>query len=156
MQAATQLIQSDGALALTLEAVATKAQISKGGLLYHYSTKDALIEGLLEYHLDRFEQAIAETGLPFAQGYVRVGCHDTSGGLIGGLMAAVALNPSLLTQVRQRYAQWMTLVPQSTGALIALMATDGLFLGSLLQLPTNAQLQSQTLMRLEQLAQEDL
>ena len=32
----------------TLDAVAAAAQVSKGGLLYHFASKDALAAGLLE------------------------------------------------------------------------------------------------------------
>ncbi|MEW5716912.1 helix-turn-helix domain-containing protein, partial [Pseudomonas sp. SB113] len=33
---------------VTMEAVAAKADVSKGGLLYHFATKDDLIRALLE------------------------------------------------------------------------------------------------------------
>ena len=44
---ATILIEQ-GERAATIEAVATAAGVSKGGLLYHFGSKDALVEGLLE------------------------------------------------------------------------------------------------------------
>lgn len=40
------LIES-GSAAVTLDAVATRAAVSKGGLLYHFGSKDALLDGLL-------------------------------------------------------------------------------------------------------------
>jgi AcrR family transcriptional regulator len=42
------LLISDGERASTLDAVAARAGVSKGGLLYHFASKDALIVGLLE------------------------------------------------------------------------------------------------------------
>ena len=41
-------IRRDGAAALTLDAVAAEAGVSKGGVLYHFGSKRALIDGLLD------------------------------------------------------------------------------------------------------------
>lgn len=41
------LLISDGPSGATLEAVAAAAGVSKGGLLYHFKSKEALVEGLL-------------------------------------------------------------------------------------------------------------
>ena len=46
--AAAKVIERDGAGHLTLEKVAAEAGVSKGGLLYHYPSKDALLQGLLD------------------------------------------------------------------------------------------------------------
>ncbi|SDF49283.1 TetR/AcrR family transcriptional regulator [Pseudonocardia oroxyli] len=43
----TLLIEA-GPASATLEAVAAAAEVSKGGLLYHFGSKEALTEGLLE------------------------------------------------------------------------------------------------------------
>lgn len=42
------ILIADGERAATLEAVAARAGVSKGGLLYHFGSKDALIIGLVE------------------------------------------------------------------------------------------------------------
>lgn len=42
-----RVIAAQGTLRLTLEAVAAEAGISKGGLLYHFPSKDSLLLGLL-------------------------------------------------------------------------------------------------------------
>lgn len=42
------LLVSDGSRAATLEAVAAHAGTSKGGLLYHFHTKDELVDAMLE------------------------------------------------------------------------------------------------------------
>ena len=51
------MIRRDGARALTLDAVAAEAGVSKGGVLYHFATKRALIDGLIARWLDDFEDA---------------------------------------------------------------------------------------------------
>jgi AcrR family transcriptional regulator len=48
-----QVVQARGAGSLTLEAVADVAGVSKGGLLYHFPTKDALIDGMVADALAR-------------------------------------------------------------------------------------------------------
>ena len=52
LQAAASVVDESGAAHLTLEAVAEAAGLSKGGLLYHFPNKRALLSGMLEYLLD--------------------------------------------------------------------------------------------------------
>lgn len=42
------LLVTAGSRAATLEAVAAEAETSKGGLLYHFHSKDELVEGMLD------------------------------------------------------------------------------------------------------------
>ncbi|ABY22680.1 predicted transcriptional regulator, TetR family [Renibacterium salmoninarum ATCC 33209] len=51
LQAFENLLLSDGERAATLESVAAAAGVSKGGLLYHFGSKEALGEGLIEKFL---------------------------------------------------------------------------------------------------------
>jgi AcrR family transcriptional regulator len=59
-QACSQILRREGLISLTLEAVANEAGISKGGLLYHFPNKEALIEGLFEYHNNIYENRLQE------------------------------------------------------------------------------------------------
>ncbi len=47
------LLIEHGSGSATLDAVAAAAEVSKGGLLYHFSSKDALVAGLLDRLRDR-------------------------------------------------------------------------------------------------------
>ena len=47
LDAAEAIVQARGVPALTLEAAARQAGVSKGGLLYHFGSKEALLVGLL-------------------------------------------------------------------------------------------------------------
>lgn len=42
------ILASEGERGATLDAVAAKAGVSKGGLLYHFRNRDALVDGLLD------------------------------------------------------------------------------------------------------------
>lgn len=48
LDAFQELLINQGERAATLDAVAQRAGVSKGGLLYHFGSKDALIEGLTD------------------------------------------------------------------------------------------------------------
>lgn len=48
LDALQQILATEGVTAATLEAVAEEAGVSKGGLLYHFKSKEALFEGLLD------------------------------------------------------------------------------------------------------------
>ena len=61
LEAAEGLTLRDGVAKVTLDAVSEEAGVSKGGLLYHFPTKDALIGGMIERFIERFEGDIEET-----------------------------------------------------------------------------------------------
>jgi AcrR family transcriptional regulator len=48
LDAFEELLTEQSERAATLDAVAARAGVSKGGLLYHFASKDALVEGVLE------------------------------------------------------------------------------------------------------------
>ncbi|HRF96958.1 MAG TPA: TetR/AcrR family transcriptional regulator, partial [Aggregatilineales bacterium] len=94
----------------TLEAVAAEAKVSKGGLLYHFPNKNALIMGMIDYFLGNFEGIldISKTDDPreWLRGYVRSTFDMTNSQLADSraLIAAVANQPELLNRVREKYA----------------------------------------------------
>lgn len=55
LDAFEELLAEQSERAATLDAVAARAGVSKGGLLYHFASKDALVEGILA----RFVEVIA-------------------------------------------------------------------------------------------------
>jgi AcrR family transcriptional regulator len=142
LDAAVAVIRRDGARALTLDAVAAEAGVSKGGLLYHFASKRALVDGLLERWLDDFEVRIGADG--FAAAYVRacdlsaVGPEVTASEF--GLLAALIEEPHVLEAVRTRYAGWMDRllaeVDDPVDAWTARLAADGLWYSDLLGIAT--------------------
>ncbi|MBB3664022.1 MULTISPECIES: TetR/AcrR family transcriptional regulator [Prauserella salsuginis group] len=53
LDAYEDLLIEKGLAAVTLDAVAARADVSKGGLLYHFKSKEALLDGLIDRLLDR-------------------------------------------------------------------------------------------------------
>jgi AcrR family transcriptional regulator len=49
LKSAANIVNEQGIEYLTLDAVAKRAGVSKGGLLYHFNNKAALIQGLVNY-----------------------------------------------------------------------------------------------------------
>ena len=54
------MVAGDGVARLTLDAVAREADVSKGGLLYHFPNKDALISAMVLRWVDGFERNIGQ------------------------------------------------------------------------------------------------
>lgn len=59
-QAAIRTVTRDGLLAMTLDNVAKEAGISKGGVMYHFPTKEQLIAATLTYYGEQAERMMLE------------------------------------------------------------------------------------------------
>lgn len=148
------MIRRDGAQALTLDAVAAQAGVSKGGLLYHFKSKRELLDGLVLRWLDEFQDDIDAAGAGFLEGYVRA--SDGAKAEESGLLAALVADPDVLAVVRERYATWQDRVVREGGdpveATVARLAADGLWLADLLGMaPPQGALRKQVLARLLEL-----
>jgi len=95
---------------ISLDAVAQRAGVSKGGLLYHFPTKAKLLEALVEYHLHAFDEGMKKRerlneGAPnnVVNAYVDLFTreHKRKQPPPSGLMVALAENPNLLDPVRR-------------------------------------------------------
>ncbi|WP_242885088.1 TetR/AcrR family transcriptional regulator [Actinomadura litoris] len=58
LDAAESVLFEHGSQALTLAAVADRAGVSKGGLLYHFPTKDALVAAMVARTIEEFDALI--------------------------------------------------------------------------------------------------
>jgi len=83
IDAAVRILSRDGWAKFSLDAVAAEAGVSKGGLLHHFHTKQALLEGTLGYLFDEFRARVeahyaAETPTPgrWLRAYVRASFED--------------------------------------------------------------------------------
>lgn len=148
LEAAYRIVQQEGAAHLTIDAVAHEAGLSKGGVLYHFPTKEALIESMVATLVDGFEQHLEEalaTEPPHAGRWLRAYIRTSSlppqpeeATATTSLIAALATYPHLLAPLHQHYAAWQAQaerdgLPPALATLLRL-AVDGLWLADLLGL----------------------
>jgi len=57
-EAAVRTASRDGLLAMTIDNVAKEAGVSKGGVMYHFPSKDDLVRGMLEYFGAQLERLV--------------------------------------------------------------------------------------------------
>jgi AcrR family transcriptional regulator len=149
LEAAAELVEHEGVAKLTLDAVAERAGLSKGGILHHFATKDSLVAAMIEDLVSQFEGDLShhiagESGPgSFARAFLRA-CLDPEGTLTrtvrlsAGIVAAVATNSQLLAPLRRRYDAWRKLL-ENDGidpaiAELVRSAADGLWLTGVLDL----------------------
>lgn len=148
LKAANQLVQREGVAHLTIEGVAHEAGLSKGGVLYHYPSKDALIAGMVTFLLEDFDQTVEqlvteETAGPgrWLRAYIRASSTDQfATEAYSSLIAAISTNPQLLEPMRQHYLDWQRQAEQDglspTLATMLRLAVDGLWFADLFGLAT--------------------
>ncbi|MFI4880731.1 MAG: TetR/AcrR family transcriptional regulator [Steroidobacterales bacterium] len=149
LDAAERAVLETGAGHLTLDAVAKFAGVSKGGLLHHFPSKDALLEAMLERYLKDIETQVAErcagrggtlTAIEQFRERVRVLLeqHPERRAAGAALIAASADKPDLMAHCRAEYREVLDELAALPGGFersaLVLLAVDGLLLGELLRL----------------------
>lgn len=142
LDAFIRILIDEGERAATVEAVAARAGVSKGGLLYHFGSKDALVDGLLDLLSEAAETDVvamrAAPEGPVAH-YLRTsGAGDDD-------LKDLYVAASRLTQEHGRLAGerlaaieegWYEVLAESVGdpvrAKIIQLIGDGLYLNSIL------------------------
>lgn len=142
IDAAERVVIEAGAGKLTFEAVASKAGISRGGLLHHFPDKESLLKAML----DRFKKHMDESRMKMkmrnetstgpereAVVYVKTCLAEDIGKykhVTAAILASGAHSPELLDTARSRYRQ--TLVDLTKDGLsferaaVITLATQGL------------------------------
>jgi AcrR family transcriptional regulator len=139
LDAAAELVRELGAARLTLDAVAERAELSKGGLLYNFPSKDALLLAMLERiieaaHAEKEQQLRQFEGQPNAHARASIETslriREKIRGIDNGILAASAENPKLLDSIRDAIAvEWSELKKNSDdpdSAALAWLAIEGL------------------------------
>lgn len=136
------ILNDEGERGATLDAVAARAGVSKGGLLYHFGSKDALVAGLLErlrlfaHHdveairaakdgvIDYVIRTSVNAGEPFDQAFLAAAC------------LAQGAHPSVRTAIAEIRAGWHAVIEEAVGdsdvADVILLVSDGLYANSAL------------------------
>ncbi|WP_204036285.1 TetR/AcrR family transcriptional regulator [Micromonospora qiuiae] len=141
IEAALTVVEEGGITALTLDAVAEEAGVTKRGLLYHFPTKHALLTGIHEDLAARIEQELLDaTGkepeaaslVERTRGYVRAALKAPSNVEMRLIMEA-ANEPEWIAPWERVYRRWFPearlsieeLDDLSLRCLVARMAADG-------------------------------
>lgn len=140
LEATMDITSCEGARHLTIDAVTVKSGLSKGGVLYHFPSKAALLEGLIGHTIlqmrNRLEFHIADmpdSPNPTLNAMIRV-FGDVLNGTVSlpvALLAASAENPALLGPVRKEYEElWQTIKSEASDpneAFVIWSALEGLY-----------------------------
>lgn len=139
LDAAEAVVEREGARRLTIDAVVRQSGYSKGGVLYNFPSKQALIEGMVVRMIEAARADYARTldeavkaGEPLMPALVKASfCRrEKSERLSMGLLAAVAEQPELLDPVRdfltELRAIFIANAPDADAARVAFYALDGL------------------------------
>lgn len=148
LQAASDIATDHSVQAVTLDAVAERAGVTKGALQYHFANKQGLLDALFEQTLERFESQM-ETRIAAdredpcganARAYLHATIDETnpaaSTNVLRVLVAAMMTDP----EIRERYStpmrKWTRPDPlpleQAARLMICRLAADGLWISDLL------------------------
>ncbi len=171
--AAEEVVLRDGVARLTLEAAAAEAGLSKGGVLYHFPTRDALVAAMVDEIIEEFDRDILDhlenddgPGA-FARAYIRATMapgsprpdrQDRQDRLGAALIAAAAAQPSLLVPLQAAADRWQARMADDgldpALATVVRLACDGLWLCDLFGLAApSSGLRTDLGARLERLTQ---
>ncbi|HYB63977.1 MAG TPA: helix-turn-helix domain-containing protein [Steroidobacteraceae bacterium] len=156
LDAAERVVVESGATHLTLDAVAKSAGVSKGGLLYHFPSKEALLEGMLARHFQDVDAEVAKrlarrTGKTARRAArpsradrlservrVLLELHPERPAVGAAMVAASADSPELMAGCRAEYRKLLDEFSRLPGGFertaLLLLAVQGLLLAELLHL----------------------
>lgn len=140
LDAAAELVSEIGAGRLTLDAVAERAGLSKGGLLYNFPTKEALLQAMIQRMIDQVSaerEALRRQATPGPNLEARLCtaallkmCSGKTKDIASGMLAATAENPRLLDPLRQVIKDNLNTLKATSedldAALLAWLAVEGL------------------------------
>ena len=112
LEAACALAAERGPGNISIEAVAARAGLSKGGVLYHFRAKTDLLAAVVQSHIDRsareVDEKLAAAAGPNPLAEALVAAHReedrTERPPASGVLAAIAQNPDLLDPLRAHHS----------------------------------------------------
>lgn len=137
-RAVQSLLAEKSGLHFSLELVAKEAGVSKGGLLYHFSTKDALLSALIVDYVEqldrRIEQIQADKKLSYHESYFEICTSSDAIRASRVLIAVAAINEDLLIPMEVANKRWRerlsgSLKDKSKGLALSLLI-DGYLLSA--------------------------
>ncbi len=134
LDAAEDLLCDQGSTSLTLSAVAERAGVSKGGLLYHFGTKEALIKAMVERLIDDFDDLLAaQPDDTFTERYIGATLAAVRSGRLRrwAVVTGASGNLFLLAPLREAMTRWhreqLSEEPDRLASQIVRLACEGLW-----------------------------
>jgi AcrR family transcriptional regulator len=141
LDAAERVLSRGGPQALTLQAVADEAGVSKGGLLYHFGTKKDLVSALVDRLIADADASIEAQDDGARGAYTRAYITSITRGLTAddgdvvlrrwAVILAACTEPGMRESISAAFERWMMLQPELDDlpmrAQIARLAADGLW-----------------------------
>lgn len=125
LDAAARIARERGARHVTIDAVTAASGLSKGGVLYHFPSKNALLAALIEREVsalrarcDAHRAAARGTPNPTLQGFLSAleEMMEKGDRLPMAILAASAEDPALLDPVREEFSALWTRIAAETAA----------------------------------------
>ena len=110
LAAARQIVEREGAGALTFDELVRESGITRGGITYHFPTKEDLLRGLLEADFRQWDDAEAaltpsdcDPETARLLGFIRTltAQDESHRRFLCGMLSAATLDPSLMAPCRQ-------------------------------------------------------
>ena len=116
-EACQSILVEKGSKGLTLDAVAQEAKLSKGGLLYHFPTKEVLVKELFQHVIDAFDVEITQQAeiskeekgswlKAYAAGSMKQALNPAISKLMASLFASVDDFPWVHSFMQEKYSEW--------------------------------------------------
>ena len=140
MDLAEEIVTKEGAAALTIDALAKAAGVTKGGVQYAFGTKEALVEALFARWNDTYSEAVRAIVGTDAGARAKIRGHvaatlasDVSDhAKSAALMAALLRSPDQLGPARRWYRERIASLdldkPEDRRARLAFLATEGAYM----------------------------
>jgi len=145
LDAAEHVVLQEGASHMTMDAVAAKAGVSKGGLIYHFPSQRDLLQAMLKRFIDQVETRLAEARARLPASPVReIKAYVMAWFTLGSqyrrsasaLLATITREPGLLETVRKKHVEVLAKIieaaPNPERATILSLATEGMWMSELL------------------------
>jgi AcrR family transcriptional regulator len=142
LEAAERVVAEVGAARLTLEVVAQAASVSKGGLLYHFPSKELLLGALAQRYVDNMERCVEAAKTKLAED---VSSRDLKARVVGmlgrdprskalgaALLATAANDLTLLEVIRDCIAKCTKDLEENSSLHFARAAVVGLAVDGLM------------------------
>lgn len=147
LEAARQIVLDHGAGALTFDELVEVSGVTRGGITYHYATKHALLQALVEHDISHWREVEAEhrpddqpPAVADLLAYLRAHTYPDAERrrFVTGMVGAAMHEPSVLAPVREQEAERLADIEWNEVALrqqLLRMAAIGMFWADFFQCP---------------------